>query len=203
MRPYLFGLLFFFTTISQASGQTNQSVHLKQEKATFAGGCFWCMEPPFDKLKGVISTVVGYTGGKKANPTYKEVSAGATGHAEAIEIVYDPEQISYSQLLQTFWRNIDPTVYDKQFCDTGNQYRSAIFFHNEEQKRQAEQSKHELIQSKRFKEIATEIVAATTFYSAEEYHQKYYQKNPLRYKFYRYHCGRDARLAELWGQSAH
>ena len=171
------------------------------EKATFAGGCFWCMEPPFDKLPGVKSVISGYTGGQKLNPTYEEVSAGRTGHAESIEIIYDPAVVSYSKLLDIFWHNIDPTVKDRQFCDVGSQYRSAIFYHDEEQKRLAEASKAALEQSKRFAgPIHTEIVAATTFYPAEEYHQKYYQKNPIRYKYYRYGCGRDQRLKELWGK---
>ncbi|HOD36299.1 MAG TPA: peptide-methionine (S)-S-oxide reductase MsrA [Syntrophales bacterium] len=171
------------------------------EKATFAGGCFWCMEPPFDKLEGVQSVVSGYTGGDKKNPTYEEVSSGSTGHAESVEITYDPTVISYSRLLDVFWHNIDPTVKDRQFCDVGAQYRTAIFYHSAEQKRLAEASKKALEQSKRFPgPIYTEITAAATFYPAEEYHQKYYQKNPVRYKLYRFNCGRDQRLRELWGQ---
>jgi peptide-methionine (S)-S-oxide reductase len=171
------------------------------EKATFAGGCFWCMEPAYDKLEGVKSVVSGYTGGHKLNPTYEEVSSGTTGHTEAIEIAYDPSVISYSKLLDIFWHNVDPTVKDRQFCDVGTQYRSAIFYQNEEQKRLAEASKKTLEQSKRFPgPIYTEIVPAATFYPAEEYHQKYYQKNPVRYKYYRYSCGRDQRLKDLWGK---
>jgi len=171
------------------------------QKATFAGGCFWCMEPAFDKLQGVKSVASGYTGGHKPNPTYEEVSAGATGHTESIEIAYDPAVVSYATLLDVFWHNIDPTVKDRQFCDAGSQYRSAIFYHSEEQKQLAEASKKALEQSKRFPgPIYTEIVPATTFYPAEEYHQKYYQKNPVRYKYYRYSCGRDQRLKELWGK---
>jgi peptide-methionine (S)-S-oxide reductase len=172
----------------------------RYEKATFAGGCFWCMEPPYDKLDGVISTTVGYTGGHKKNPTYKEVSAGTTGHTEAILIVYDPDKISYDRLLEVFWRNIDPTVQNRQFCDVGSQYRTAIFYHNGAQKERAEKSKKELEESGRFKEpVFTEIGPASEFYAAEDYHQDYYRKNPLRYKFYRYNCGRDRRLKELWG----
>lgn len=168
--------------------------------ATFAGGCFWCMEPAFDALPGVISTTSGYTGGSKPNPTYQEVSAGGTGHAEAVQVIYDPAKISYQELLKAFWHNVDPTVKDRQFCDVGHQYRSVIFFHDEEQRILAEQSKAELEKSKRFPElIETEIVAATDFYPAEDYHQDYYRKNPLRYKFYRYNCGRDQRLKQLWG----
>jgi peptide-methionine (S)-S-oxide reductase len=174
------------------------------EKATFAGGCFWCMEAPFDKLEGVKSVTAGYTGGQKKNPTYEEVSAGTTGHAEAVQIIYDPARVSYSKLLDVFWRNIDPLAKDRQFCDTGNQYRSSVFYHNEDQKRRAEQSKKTLEQSKKIGgPIHTEIVAATEFYPAEEYHQHYYKKNPIRYNFYRFGCGRDERLKELWGEAAH
>jgi peptide-methionine (S)-S-oxide reductase len=172
------------------------------EKATFAGGCFWCMEAPFDKMDGVVSVTAGYTGGQKKEPTYEEVSSGGTGHAESVEIIFDPKRISYSKLLDIFWHNIDPTVKDRQFCDVGHQYRSAIFYHNEEQKALAEDSKKALEKSKRFAgPIYTEIVPASTFYPAEEYHQHYYKKNPIRYKFYRYNCGRDERLKELWGKA--
>jgi peptide-methionine (S)-S-oxide reductase len=171
------------------------------EKATFAGGCFWCMEPPFDKLEGVKSVVSGYTGGYKKNPTYEEVSSGSTGHAESVEITYDPAGISYQKLLDVFWHNIDPTAKDRQFCDVGSQYRTAIYYHNAEQKRLAEASKKAFEESKRFRgPIYTEVTAATTFYPAEEYHQRYYLKNPVRYKLYRFNCGRDQRLRELWGQ---
>ena len=179
---------------SQGSGEK------KLDKATFAGGCFWCMEHPFEELEGVRSVTSGYTGGHKKNPTYEEVSAGVTGHAESVQVVYDPEKISYSRLLDVFWRNIDPTTPNRQFCDVGTQYRPAIFYHNQEQKRLAEESKRVLENSGRFNtKIATEIVAASEFWPAEEYHQKYYSKNPVRYKFYRYNCGRDQRLKELWG----
>ena len=170
--------------------------------ATFAGGCFWCMEPPYDELDGVISTTSGYTGGRKQNPTYEEVSTGTTGHTEAVQVVYDPKRISYARLLEVFWRNIDPLTANAQFCDHGTQYRSGIFYHDAEQRRLAEDSKRALEASGRFKgPIVTEIVAAGTFYPAEEYHQDYYKKNPIRYKFYRAGCGRDQRLAELWGDS--
>jgi len=173
------------------------------EKATFAGGCFWCMEPPFDKLDGVVSTTSGYTGGTKVNPTYHEVSAGGTGHAEAVEITYDPKKVSYEKLLEVFWHNVDPTDAGGQFCDRGNQYRTEIFYHGDEQKRLAEASKAALEKTKPFKQsIVTKIVAATTFYPAEDYHQNYYMKNPVRYKFYRFGCGRDKRLKELWGKEA-
>ena len=170
------------------------------EIATFAGGCFWCMEPPFDKLPGVLSTTSGYTGGRVNNPTYEQVSAGGTGHAEAVEIRYDPKKVTYRQLLEVYWHNIDPTVRDRQFCDSGPQYRSAIFYQYEEQKRQADASKQAILDIGRVKKIETEILMASTFYSAEDYHQDYYKKNPLRYKYYRYNCGRDQRLEEIWGK---
>ena len=168
--------------------------------ATFAGGCFWCMEGPFDELDGVLSTTSGYTGGYTANPTYEQVSAGVTGHAEAVAVAYDPQRISYQELLTVYWRNIDPTTPNGQFCDHGDQYRPAIFYHNEAQRRLAEASKEEIERTKTFSApIVTEITQATEFYPAEEDHQDYYRKNPLRYKFYRLTCGRDARLTELWG----
>ena len=172
----------------------------KHEKAIFAGGCFWCMEPPFDKLDGVISSTSGYIGGQKDNPTYEEVSAGVTGHTEAVEIVYDPSKVSYEKLLQVFWRNIDPTTANRQFCDVGSQYRTGVFYHGEEQKKLAEDSKRELDESGKLPSpIVTEITEATKFYPAEGYHQNYYQNNPIRYKYYRYGCGRDERLDQLWG----
>ena len=167
--------------------------------ATFAGGCFWCMEPPYDELDGVISTIAGYIGGNRPNPTYAEVTTGRTGHTEAMEIRYDPSKISFQELLDVFWVNIDPTVDDRQFCDRGSQYRAGIFYHNAEQKALAEASRQKIIDSGRFDRVVTEITPASTFYRAEEYHQDYYIKNPLRYKFYRYNCGRDRRLEELWG----
>jgi peptide-methionine (S)-S-oxide reductase len=171
-----------------------------QAKATFAGGCFWCMQPPFDKLPGVVSTMVGYTGGHKDNPTYEEVSAGGTGHKESIEVVYDPAKVSYQKLLDVFWHNIDPTDASGQFCDHGDQYRSVIFYHDDAQKRLAEQSRQALESSHALKApIVTEIVPASRFYPAEDYHQKYYQKSSLRYHFYRAGCGRDRRLDQLWG----
>ncbi len=170
------------------------------ETAILAGGCFWCVEADFDKVEGVISTTSGYTGGHLENPTYKQVSAGGTGHVEAVKIEFDPAKISYSQLLDIFWRTIDPTVKDRQFCDYGSQYRSEIFYLNEEQKALAEKSKAELEKTKPFKEpIVTAITPASTFYPAEEYHQDYHNKNPIRYKYYRWGCGRDKRLEELWG----
>jgi len=169
--------------------------------ATFAGGCFWCMQPPFEHLEGVLSTTVGYTGGRTKNPTYEEVSAGGTGHAESVEIVYDPQKVSYGRLLDVFWHNIDPLTRDAQFCDRGHQYRSAIFYHDVEEHRLAEAWKKEL-EARFDRPIVTEIVSASTFYPAEEYHQRYHEKNPVRYQFYRWNCGRDRRLKELWGDEA-
>lgn len=173
------------------------------EKATFAGGCFWCMEPPFDKLEGVVSTTSGYTGGALLDPTYEQVSAGGTGHVEAVQVSYDPAKVSYGELLKVFWRNVDPLDGKGQFCDRGDSYRSAIFYHDEDQRRLAQASKAELEDSKRFPEaIVTDIRPAAAFYPAEAYHQDYYEKNPLRYRFYRYRCGRDERLRQLWGNES-
>jgi peptide-methionine (S)-S-oxide reductase len=175
----------------------------ERQTATFAGGCFWCMEGPFEKLSGVKSAVSGYVGGQKKNPTYEEVSSGGTGHAEAVQVVYDPAKVSYEKLLEVFWHNIDPLQANAQFCDRGSQYRSAIFYHDDAQKAAALQSKSALEASGRFpKPIVTEIVAASTFYPAEEYHQDFYKRNPLRYNSYRVGCGRDRRLKELWGDLA-
>jgi peptide-methionine (S)-S-oxide reductase len=173
------------------------------KEATFAGGCFWCMEGPFDKLEGVVSTTSGYTGGGKKNPTYEEVSAGGTGHAESVRIRYDPAKITYERLLEVFWHNIDPLARDRQFCDAGNQYRSAIFYADEAQRRAAETSKSALEAAGNLGgPIATQIVPAGEFWPAEEYHQDYYKKNPIRYRFYRSGCGRDNRLREIWGDAA-
>ncbi|HVT15150.1 MAG TPA: peptide-methionine (S)-S-oxide reductase MsrA [Thermoanaerobaculia bacterium] len=184
-----------------AAGTPRPSAAGGQAKATFAGGCFWCMQPPFDKLPGVVSTTVGYTGGHKDNPTYEEVSAGGTGHKESIEVVYDPAKVSYQKLLDVFWHNIDPTDASGQFCDHGDQYRSVIFYHDDAQKRLAEQSRQALESSHALKApIVTETVPASRFYPAEDYHQKYYQKSSLRYHFYRAGCGRDRRLDQLWGR---
>lgn len=172
---------------------------MANETATFAGGCFWCVQKDFDQITGVISTTVGYTGGSTANPSYEEVSSGKTGHVEALEIIYNPDKISYEDLLHIYFHNIDPTRDDGQFCDQGNQYRPIIFYHDEKQKTMAEKYKEKLIDSKKIHPILVQILPATTFYPAEGYHQKYYQKNPLRYKFYRYNCGRDKRLKQIWG----
>jgi len=172
-------------------------------KATFAGGCFWCMEPPFDKLDGVISSTSGYIGGHKKDPTYEQVSSGTTGHAEAVEIVYDPKKVTYEKLLAVFWRNVDPTTANRQFCDVGSQYRTGVFYHDEEQKRLAERSKRELDESGKLPSpVVTEITEAGEFYPAEDYHQDYYKKNPIRYKYYRFGCGRDKRLEQLWGDDS-
>lgn len=171
--------------------------------AIFAGGCFWCMEPPYDKTEGVISTTSGYTGGEVANPSYRQVSSGTTGHIEAVKIVYDPEKVSYERLLYIFWRNIDPIRANAQFCDEGAQYRSAIFPQDEAQREAAEKSKAELEATGRFtRPIVTEILDAAPFYPAEDYHQDYYKKNPNRYAYYRWSCGRDARLEQIWGTEA-
>jgi len=200
MKTTILAVLLLITA-GISAGQARAAGQL--EKATFAGGCFWCMEHPFDELPGVVSVTSGYTGGQKKNPTYEEVSAGGTGHAESVQVLYDPAKISYDRLLERYWHNIDPTSKDRQFCDAGHQYRSAIFYQNEEQHRLALQSKKSLEQTKPFAApIVTEIVAAGVFYPAEEYHQHYYKKNPLRYKYYRASCGRDKRLKELWGEKA-
>ena len=172
------------------------------EQATFAGGCFWCMESEFQELPGVLSVVSGFTGGRKQNPTYEEVSAGGTGHTESIMITYEPAKISYARLLDVFWRNIDPTDKGGQFCDRGSQYRSGIFVHSPEQKKLAEDSKQRLIASQKLPAVYTPIDPATRFWPAEDYHQDYYSRNPIRYNYYRYGCGRDRRLEELWGRSA-
>jgi peptide-methionine (S)-S-oxide reductase len=169
-------------------------------KAYFAGGCFWCMEEAFEKVEGVLSAISGYMGGRVANPSYEEVSAGRTGHAESVEVVYDPSKVSYQKLLDAFWHNVDPLTPNAQFCDHGSQYRSAIFFRTDEEKRASETSKQAIEQSKRFTEpIVTQIVPASQFYPAEEYHQDFYKKNPIRYKVYKYNCGRAQRLETLWG----
>ena len=170
--------------------------------AVFAGGCFWCMQPPYDKLPGVISTEAGYTGGHTSRPTYRQVSAGGTGHAEAVRVTYDPRKVSYPKLLDVFWHNIDPVAVNRQFCDVGDQYRSAIFPIGPQQHSEAEASLRAIQADPRFKRpIATRIEPAATFYPAEEYHQAYYRKNPLRYKYYRYGCGRDQRLQQIWGNA--
>jgi len=195
MKRLIFLWMVMIMAINPATAQ-------ETETATFAGGCFWCMEHPFDELDGVISTTSGYTGGHQDHPSYEAVSSGATGHAEAIQIRFDPKRVSYQTLLDVYWRNTDPTTPNRQFCDIGTQYRPAIFYHSEMQKQLAEASKQALMQRKTFDgAIITEITAAGSFWPAEEYHQDYYLKNPIRYKFYRYHCGRDQRLQQLWGKA--
>jgi peptide-methionine (S)-S-oxide reductase len=177
---------------SRPAGQTATAI--------FAGGCFWCVEADFDKVPGVIATESGYAGGKLQNPTYEQVSAGGTGHAEAVRVTYDPAQVTYEKLLDFFWRHVDPTVKDRQFCDIGNQYRTAIFYVDDMQRNAAQASKAALEKSGRLPHIYTEIAQAGMFYPAEEYHQDYYRKNPIRYKYYRTSCGRDGRVAEVWGK---
>lgn len=183
-----------------AIGLLGGNVTAQTREAVFAGGCFWCLEGPFDALPGVIQTQAGYTGGKTPNPTYEQVSSGTSGHIEAMRVVYDPRQIDFAKLLDVFWRNIDPTDAGGQFCDRGPQYGSAVFFGDEEEENLARASKALLEESRGFK-VATQILPRSTFYAAEEYHQDYYKKNPLRYHFYRQGCGRDQRLKQLWGDA--
>ncbi len=195
-------ITLFGCSNAQSLAESSPTPTAQYSKAIFAGGCFWCMEKPFDELPGVIATTSGYTGGTKVNPTYREVSSGNTGHAEAVQVSYDPQQVKYEQLLSVFWKNIDPLDSKGQFCDKGNQYRSAIFYTDDPQKALAEASKAAVIKAKNFSQpVATEITAATTFYPAEDYHQNYYQTNSVKYKFYRYSCGRDRRLEEVWGST--
>jgi peptide-methionine (S)-S-oxide reductase len=204
MRPCLVPILAAAAALAVAASSLAQEPTMPeggQAVATFAGGCFWCMEPPYDKLDGVTATTSGYTGGNKSDPTYQEVSSGGTGHTEAVQVTYDPSKVTYEELLEVFWQNVDPLDAGGQFCDRGSQYRTGIFVHDEEQRRLAEASKQALVDSGRFEQpIVTEIVEAGPFYPAEDYHQDYYEKNPIRYKFYRWNCGRDQRLAELWGE---
>ena len=192
-----------FAALLALAGAGSAALAAPRASAVFAGGCFWCEETAFEGVPGVYAVTSGYIGGRVDNPTYEQVSAGVTGHAEAVEVVYDPAKISYEKLLEIFWRNVDPFQKDAQFCDHGSQYRSAIFYRGEEQKRAAFESLRKLEEQPRFKgKIVTEIVPATKFYRAEEYHQDYYRKNPMHYKMYRMGCGRDARLKEIWGAPA-
>ncbi len=195
-------LLSLALVLAAAGTAAAQSATPKPERAvaTFAGGCFWCVESDFDKVKGVISTTSGYTGGHVANATYHQVSAGGTGHAESVEVVYNPNVVSYSQLLTYFWHHVDPTVKDRQFCDVGNQYRTAIFVHNAAQRKLAEESKKK-VAAELGKPIYTEIDNAGPFYKAEDYHQDFYKKNKLKYEFYRWNCGRDQRIKQIWGNA--
>ncbi len=192
-------ILFIGTLSVQAISQA--AANATQGKAYFAGGCFWCMEEVFENIEGVLSVTSGYMGGTVARPSYEEVSAGRTGHAESVEVVYDPAKVSYQKLLDAFWLNVDPITPNAQFCDHGSQYRAAIFFQTDEEKRTSEISKRAIEQSSRFNDqIVTQIVMASQFYPAEEYHQDFYKKNPIRYKFYKYNCGRAQRLETLWGK---
>ena len=196
----LFTLTQMFMVYADNEGKGSNMDNKEIEKATFAGGCFWCMQNPYDELKGVVSTAVGYTGGHAENPTYEEVCAGNTGHAEALEVLYDPTQINYTELLNVFWRNIDPTTLNRQFTDAGTQYRTAIFYHNEEQRQSAESSKKEMERSGIYDDpIITEITPVSTFYMAEDYHQKYYEKCPVKYKMYKSGSGREQYLENIWG----
>ena len=198
-RSLSFGLVLWLA----ASVLALASPPAQRATAIFAGGCFWCEETAFEGLPGVFSVVSGYTGGQKKNPTYEEVSAGSTGHAESVEVTYDPSQMTYEKLLEVFWHNVDPTQANGQFCDHGTQYRSAIFYKDEAQRKAAEESKRRVEEIPRFKgKVVTQIVAASTFYPAEEYHQDFWKKSPVRYQSYRQGCGRDARLKELWGDAA-
>ena len=203
-RKIIFLTLLLVSAVSMSAAENkpeNQNEFQNLEKATFAGGCFWCMEASFEKSGGIISVVSGYTGGKEVNPAYKDVSAGKTGHAESIEIVYDPKQVSYEKLLDIFWQNIDPTTIDRQFNDVGKQYRTAIFYHNEEQRRLAETSKAQLDKDNVFgQKIVTQIVPAGPFYPAEESHQDYHTKNPIPYKYYKFLSGRDRYTEKIWGK---
>ena len=197
------GFVGVFADAPQASGTSRGAAPsaVAAAKATFAAGCFWCVEADFDKLAGVLSTTSGYTGGEVRNPTYERVSSGGTGHTEAVEIVYDPSKVTYEQLLDHFWKNVDPLTPNRQFCDVGDQYRPAIFFHDEAQQRAAEESKARVQQ--RFKgPVIVQVVPAAPFYAAESYHQDYYKKNPVQYRYYRWGCGRDGRLRELWGRTS-
>jgi peptide-methionine (S)-S-oxide reductase len=201
MRMRSFSLLALLAAAGSGAVQAQaRPAPAAADTAIFAGGCFWCVEEAFDAVAGVVSTTSGYTGGRVPNPTYRQVSSGGTGHVEAVQVVFDPRRVSYAQLLNVFWRNVDPLTPNRQFCDAGAQYRSAIFFRDADQRQRAEGSKTQLARSGRFKQpIVTEILPAAPFYAAEEYHQDYHNKNPLRYKYYKYSCGRARRLEELWG----
>ena len=201
MKPMLALIAAMMAALILAAAASSPARAQTTVQATFAGGCFWCTESDFDKVPGVISTTSGYTGGSVVNPTYQQVSAKTTGHAEAVQIVFDPAKVSYEQLLAKFWTSIDPTTRDRQFCDVGTPYRTVIFAHDATQLEAARKSLADLEKSKPFKApIVTQIVPASAFYAAEEYHQDYHNKNPVRYKYYRLSCGRDARLQQLWGK---
>jgi len=202
MKPYSLTSIAVGTMvlISLLIGAQVSASEQERKEAVFAGGCFWCMEPPYDELDGVLSTTSGFIGGHVSEPSYNEVVSGGTGHLEAVKVVYDPAKVSYDRLLDVFWRNIDPLDDGGQFCDRGDHYRAAIFYGDDEQRRKAEDSRAALEESGRFEQdIVTRILEATEFYAAEDYHQGYYRKNPIRYRYYRARCGRDSRLDELWG----
>jgi len=198
MRMLIILLSSFWLVTTAFAAPSNGPSNLKNNKAIFAGGCFWCLQSDFDKVPGVISTISGYTGGKVKNPTYEQVSNGGTGHYESVQVIYNPNIVSYPQLLNVFWHSIDPTDASGQFCDKGAQYQAVIFYNNPSQEKLARTSKTALLASGRFKQIATKILPEKIFYPAEAYHQNYYKKNPLRYRFYRYKCGRDRRIKEVW-----
>lgn len=205
---YLFPCMVFLTALicdtSATQEMTSSNNQSEKEIATFAGGCFWCVESDFDQVPGVIRTISGYTGGTLANPSYKQVASGGTGHVEAVQIVYDPNVISFETLLDVFWHSVDPTDEHGQFCDRGESYITGVFANSLEQKRLAEFSKQELAESGTLeKPVATLIKMAGPFYPAEDYHQDYYKKNPIRYELYRFRCGRDRRLRDIWGEEAH
>lgn len=197
LRTFTLAAMFLFLAHCTGEAQPPRGDERGLATATFAGGCFWCMEPPYEKQPGVVRVISGYTGGHTADPTYDSVSDGGTGHYESVQVVYDPKRITYAQLLATFWHNIDPENAYGQFCDNGPQYRAAIFYANEAERRLAEQTRSAIAAAKKIK-VVTQILPASRFYPAEEYHQDYYRKNPVRYRIYRYNCGRDARLKELW-----
>ena len=199
MHRLLLSFALMLAVVGLAAAQSTPQSAPGQAVATFAGGCFWCTEADFDKVAGVISTTSGYIGGKVANPTYEQVSSGGTGHAEAVQVVYDPSKVSYEKLLTYYWRTVDPTVRNRQFCDVGEQYRTAIFVNNDAERALAEASKQK-IEAELKVPIYTQIAAAGPFYKAEEYHQDFYVKNPAKYKFYRWNCGRDQRLEQIWGK---
>jgi len=194
VRIFAAALMLAATTLTVSAQQTATAI--------FAGGCFWCVEADFDKVAGVLSTTSGYIGGSVKNPTYAQVSAGGTGHAEAVKIVYDPAKVTYAKLLDVFWRNVDPLAKDKQFCDSGDQYRTAIFYADDAQKKLAEETRKQVEAKFAPRPVYTQIVQAGPFYDAEDYHQDYYKKNPIRYAYYRHGCGRDARIKEVWGKDA-
>ena len=203
-RVAFLGLLFSSAVLFIGTSSVSVAAEDDHQIATFAGGCFWCVESDFDKVPGVVRTISGYTGGALKNPTYGQITAGGTGHREAVQIIYDSKKTTYARLLEIFWRSVDPTDNDGQFCDRGESYTTAIFSNSPDQKRQAEDSKRNLQQSGVLDQpIVTPIEVAGPFYPAEDYHQNYSRNNPMRYTMYRYGCGRDARIKKLWGEEAH